>query len=189
MKGKPTEKMVPTLHDKYVLHYHNLKQYMSLGLRLTKIHRAIGFHQSKWLQPYIDFNTEMQKAAKNTFEKDFYKLMNNSVFGKTMENVRKRINVKLCNNERQFKRQVVKPEFRCFKMFNKDLVGVHLQVSNLVLNKHIYVGISILDLSKTLMYDFHYNHIQSKYRKAKLLFTDTESLCYHIETKEIYGDM
>ena len=193
MKGKPTEKLVPTLHDKtkYVLHYRNLKQYMSLGLRLTKIHRAIGFHQSKWLQPYIDFNTEMWKATKNTFENDFCKLMNNSVFGKTMENMRKRINVKLCSNERQFKRQVVKLESRRFKMFNEDLVGVHLQVSNLVLNKPIYVGTSILDLSQTLMYDFHYNHIQSKYRKAKLLFTDTQcdSLCYHIETKDIHGDM
>ena len=191
MKGKPTEKLIPTLHEKtkYVVHYHSLQQYLKLGLKLKKIHRAVSFKQSPWLRPYIALNTEKRKQAKNPFEKDFYKLMNNSVFGKTMENVRKRTNVKLCSTTRQMKRQVAKPEFRRFKIFNEDLTGVQLQITNLKLNKPIYVGMSILDLSKTLMYDFHYEYIRTKYDHADLLFTDTDSLCYHIRTEDIYKDM
>ena len=191
VKGKPTEKLIPTLYNKkkYVIHYNNLQLYLRLGLRLTKIHRAVSFTQSKWLAPYIALNTEKRKAARNPFEKDFYKLMNNSVFGKTMENVRKRINVKLAVNERQMKRQVAKPEFHRFKIFNEHLIGVHLKQCNLVLNKPIYVGMAILDLSKTLMYRFHYDYMRPKYDHVDLLFTDTDSLCYHIETQDIYDDM
>jgi hypothetical protein len=191
LKGKPTEKLIPNLYPKtkYVVHYQNLQQYLELGLKLVKIHRAVSFSQSNWLEPYIALNTEKRKAAKNPFEKDFYKLMNNSVFGKTMENMRKRINVKLCTTVTNFKKQVAKPQFHRFKIFNEDLVGVHLNVTTLELSKPIYVGMSILDLSKTLMYDFHYNYVKSKYPEANLLFTDTDSLCYHIQTNDIYIDM
>ena len=185
------EKLVPTLFNKerYVLHYRNLKLYMSLGLKLTKIHRALEFDQSPWLKSYIDFNTKKRAEAKNSFEKDFFKLMNNSVFGKTMENLRKRQDIKLVTDEEDLLRWASKPSFINYKIFNEDLVAVHKTKATLTLNRPAYVGMCILDLSKTLMYDFHYNYIKSKYGdKARLLFTDTDSLTYEIEADDVYQD-
>src|ERR1700759_1967509 len=128
--------------------------------------------------------------AKNDFEKDFFKLMNNSVFGKTMENVRKRMNFMLISDKTKFEKYVSKPNFINGVIFNENLVGVHYVQEKLLLNKPIYVGFSILDISKTLMYDFHYRFIKQKYgKKAKLLFTDTDSLCYEIQTRNVYQDM
>ena len=185
------EKLVPTLFNKerYVLHYRNLQLYMSLGLKLTKIHRALEFDQSPWLKSYIDFNTKKRAEAKNSFEKDFFKLMNNSVFGKTMENLRKRQDIKLVTDEEDLLRWASKPSFINSKIFNEDLVAIHKTKTTLTLNRPAYVGMCILDLSKTLMYDFHYNYIKSKYGdKARLLFTDTDSLTYEIEADDVYQD-
>jgi hypothetical protein len=191
LKSRPTEKLIPNLHnkEKYVLHYRNLQQYVSQGLKVTKVHRVLMFQQSQWLAKYIALNTDKRKAAKNPFEKDFFKLMNNAVFGKTMENVRKRINIELVHDEKRFKKVVAKPTFHKFKIFNEDLVGVHLLQADLKLDKPIQVGFSVLELSKTLMYDYHYNYILEKYPDAKLLFTDTDSLCYDIPTQDFYKDM
>ena len=148
------------------------------------------FTQRPWLKTYIDFNTAKRTAASNQFEKDFFKLMNNAVFGKTMENLRKRMDVQLVNNQSKARKLTSKPTFHAFKIFNEDLVAVHMSKQKLYLNRPIYVGFSILDLSKTLMYDFHYNYIKQKYGvKAQLLFTDTDSLCYNIFTDDIYDDM
>ena len=147
------------------------------------------FSQSPWLKQYIDFNTEKRKHAKNSFEKDFFKLMNNSVFGKTMENLRKRVDVKLVTNEKKLDRLTSKPTYVSSKIFNKNLVAVHKVKETLTLNRPAYVGMCILDLSKTLMYDFHYNYIKKKYgNKSKLLFTDTDSLTYKLETDDVYKD-
>ena len=185
------EKLVPTLSKKerYVLHYRNLQLYMSLGLKLTKIYRALEFNQSPWLKTYIDFNTKKRAKAKNSFEKDFFKLMNNSVFGKTMENLRKRQNIKLVTDEENLLKWTSKPSFVGFKIFNEDLVAVHKMKPTLTLNRPAYVGMCILDLSKTLMYDFHYNYIKNKYGdKARLMFTDTDSLTYEIGVDDVYQD-
>ena len=185
------QKLIPTLSNKnkYVLHYRNLQLYLSLGLKLTKIHRVLEFNQSPWLKQYIDFNTEKRKNAKNAFEKDFFKLMNNSVFGKTMENIRKRVDVRLVTDEKKLLKLASKPTYVSSKIFNENLVAVHKIKETLTLNRPTYVGMCILDLSKTLMYDFHYNYIKNNYGdKAKLLFTDTDSLTYEIEAKDVYKD-
>ena len=167
-------KLIPTLRDKkeHVLHYRNLQPYLDLGLKRKKVHRVLKFDQSPWLKQYIDFNTEKRKHAKNSFEKDFFKLMNNSVFGKTMEILRKRVDVRLVTNEKKL-----------------DKLTLHKVKETLTLNRPAYVGMCILDLSKTLMYDFHYNYIKKKYNKrARLMFTDTESLTYEIEAEDVYKD-
>ena len=184
-------KLIPTLSkkEKYVLHYRNLQLYIDLGLKLTKIHRVLEFDQSPWLKQYIDYNTEKRKNAKNDFEKDFFKLMNNSVFGKTMENIRKRVDVRLVTDEKKLLNLTSKPTYVSSKIFNENLVAVHKIKETLTLNRPAYVGMCILDLSKTLMYDFHYKYIKEKYgEKAKLLFTDTDSLTYEIEAKDVYKD-
>ena len=184
-------KLIPTLgkKEKYVLHYRNLQLYIDLGLKVSKVNRVLEFNQSPWLKQYFDFNTEKRKNAKNAFEKDFFKLMNNSVFGKTMENIRKRVDVRLVTDEKKLLKLTSKPTYVSSKIFNENLVAVHKIKETLTLNRPAYVGMCILDLSKTLMYDFHYNYIKEKYgEKAKLLFTDTDSLTYEIEAEDVYQD-
>ena len=186
------EKLIPNLRDKtkYVIHYKNLIQCLKAGMKLKKIHSGIKFKESEWMRLYIEMNTNLRTKAKNNFEKDFYKLMNNSVFGKTMENIRNRVNVKLVNTQERLKKLVAKPNFRSRKIFSENLVSVHMKKTSLLMNKPVYLGMCILDLSKTIMYDFHYNYIKPKYGvKAKLLFTDTDSLMYEIETEDFYKDI
>ena len=155
---------------------------------MTKVHRVLEFDQSSWLKQYIDFNTEKRKNAKNAFEKDFFKLMNNSVFGKTMENIRKRVDVRLVTDEKKLLKLTSKPTYVSSKIFNENLVPFHKIKETPTLNRPAYVGMCILDLSNTLMYDFHYNYIKQKYgEKAKLLFTDTDSLTYDVY-KDFWND-
>ena len=184
-------KLIPTLSnkEKYVLHYRNLQLYIDLGLKFSKVHRVLEFNQSPWLKQYIAFNTEKRKNAKNAFEKEFFKLMNNSVFGKTMENIRKRVDVRLVTDEKKLLKLTSKPTYVSCKIFNENLVAVHKIKETITLNRPAYVGMSILDLSKTLMYDFHYKYIKKNYgEKAMLLFTDTDSLTYEIEANDVYRD-
>ena len=151
---------------------------------------ALKFEESAWLKPYIDLNTDLRAKATNDFEKDFFKLMNNSVFGKTMENIRNRVDIRLVTRESQAKKLTCKPNYQHHTIFSKNLAAVHMKKVKLKFNKPVYLGMSILDLSKTLMYDFHYNYIKPKYgERAKLLFTDTDSLAYEIETKDFYRDI
>ena len=175
--------------EKYVLHYRNLQLYLSLGLKLKKVHRVLQFNQSPWLKKYIDFNTNKRTLSSNDFEKNFFKLMNNSVFGKTMENLRKRVDVRLVTDKEKLLKLASKPSYVSSKIFNENLVAVHKIKETLTMNRPAFVGACILDLSKTFMYDFHYNYIKYKYGdKAKLLFTDTDSLTYEIETPDAYAD-
>ena len=184
-------KLIPTLKDQkeYMLHYRNLQLYLDLHLKIKKVHRVLEFNQSPWLKQYVDFNTEKRKHAKNSFEKDFFKLMNNSVFGKTMENLRKRVDVRLVTNEKKPDKLTSKPAYVSSKIFNENVMAVHKVKETFTLNRPAFVGMCILDLSKMLMYDFHYNYIKKKYgNRARLLFTDTDSLTYEIEAKDVYKD-
>ena len=188
------EKLVPNLHDKerYVLHYHNLQLYMSLGMRLKKVHRALRFEQSPWMEPYIRMNTDLRKQANSDFEKDLYKLMNNAVYGKTMENLRRRVNVKLvrAHEEDKLRRLIASPSFARANIFDNDLAAVQMHKSRLVLNRPIYVGMSVLDLSKSLMYEFYYTQMKAQYGdRVELLYTDTDSLLLEIQTEDVYRDM
>ena len=189
---KGVKKLIPNLRNKnnYVVHYKTLMQCLRLGMKLKKIHRGIKFIESDFLKPYIDKNTNLRTQAKNNFEKDFFKLMNNSVFGKTMENIRNRVNVKLVNTGEQFKKLTAKPNYESRKIFNENLVSVHMKKTSLTMNKPVYLGMTILDLSKIVMFDFHYKYIKPKYgSKAKLLFTDTDSFLYEIQTEDFYKDI
>ena len=174
----------------YVVHYRNLRQYLELGMRITAVHRGISFNQSSWMEPYIRKNTELRKTAANSFEKDFFKLMNNSVFGKTIENIRKRQNIELVDNRKKAVKLTSKPNFDRVTIFDKNLIAVHMKRTEVYFNKPVYVGQAILDLSKTLMFNFHYTYIKEKYgNNAELLFTDTDSLMYQIKTKDFYKDI
>ena len=157
---------------------------------LKKVHRGIKFYQSPWMEPYIRKNTELRKLATSSFEKDFFNLMNNSVFGKTIENIRKRQNVTIIDNRKMAVKLSSKPNFGGITIFDENLVAVHMKKTEVYFNEPIYVGQAILDLSKTLMFDFHYNYIKNKYgNKAELLFKDTDSLMYLIQTDDFYHDI
>ena len=157
---------------------------------LKKVHRGIKFYQSPWMEPYIRKNTDLRKSASSSFEKDFFKLMNKSVFGKTIENIRKRQNVNIIDNRKMAVKSSSKPNFERLTIFDENFVAVHMKKTEVHFNKPIYVGQAILDLSKTLVFDFHYNYIKNKYgNKAELLFTDTDSLMYLIQTQDFYHDI
>ena len=145
-------------------------------MKLTKTHRVLEFKQFEWIKKHIDFNTK-KKIAANSFEKYFFKLMIDSDYGKTMQNLRKRINVRLVNNKKDFFKFTNRPTHITHKIFGKNYAAIHEIKPVLTLNKPIYVGFTVLELSKWLMYDFHYNFIK-KHFDAELLFTDTDSLTY-----------
>ena len=174
----------------YVAHYRTLRQCLELGMRITAVHRGISFYQSPWMEPYIRKNTELRKCASNNFEKDFFKLMNNSVFGRTIENIRKRQNIELVDDRKKALKLSSRPNFDRCTIFDRNLIAIHMKKTEVYFNKPVYVGQAILDLSKTLMFDFHYRYIKEKYHnKAELLFTDTDSLMYYIKTKDFYKDI
>ena len=157
-------------------------------MKLTQIHRVLRFRQSDWMQKNIDFNTKKTMNAANSFEKNFFKLIINSVYGKAMENLRKRINVRLVNNEKDFLKYTSRPTHITHKIFDKNYAAIHEIKPVLMLNKPIYVGFTVFELSKWLMYDFHYNFIIKKF-DAEWFFTDTDSLTYEIKPEDVYGEL
>lgn len=188
------EKLILNFNDKekYVLHFRSLKFAVSHGLKIKKVHKVLRFKQSKWLRPYIELNTIQRQQSKNAFEKSLYKLMSNACFGKCLENVRKRVDIKLVNKwdgRYGAKALISKPNFKSCIMFNENLVAIELQKSKIKLNKPIAVGVAILEISKYLMYEFHYDFMMKNYdyRDCKLLYTDTDSLIYHIKGHNVYS--
>jgi hypothetical protein len=193
--GSQQKKLLATVYDKkrYVIHYRNLQQCMQHGLQLVKIHRVLQFAQSTWLRDYIELNTKFRTSAKNDFEKNLYKLMNNAVFGKTMENVRNHVDIKLLTKwEGRYGAEalVAKPNFHSRSVFAENVIAVELRKMVVKFNKPIYVGMCILDVSKTCLYEFHYEYMLPLYRdKCKIVYTDTDSLIYHLECDDVYETM
>ena len=191
-KQPPQIKLTPNLRDKtkYIVHYRNLKYYLKMGMRITKIHRVLKFKQRPWLKQYIDYNTNCRANSKSMFEKNFYKLMINSFFGKTQENLRNRVNIEIITNPEIAMKRIAKPSFKRSQIIREDLVIIQNTITTLKLCKPVYIGFSVLDLSKLLMYQFHYDKMLPEYKnKINLCFTDTDSLLYEIQTEDIYKDM
>jgi len=189
---KPTSKLSPNLMDKtkYTCHYRNLQMYVEHGLIVGKIHRILSFHQSPWLKPWIDYCTMQRMLATSEFESDLAKLMANATFGKTLEQVRNRSNIRLIADSNKLTKAVSKVSFRQSEIINSELVMVKSARRQVTLNKPIAVGFTILELSKLIMYRFYYDHLKREYAdRCTLLFTDTDSLCCHIKTENIHQDM
>ena len=192
MKINKCTKLTCTIKNKksYVIHISALKQSLNHGLNLTKVDRIIQFDQEAWLKPYIDMNTGLRKDAKNDFEKDFFKLMNNSVFGKTMENARNHRDIKIVTTNKRRSILASEPNYHSTKYISKDLLIMEMKKVEVKMNKLIYLGQAILDISKTLMYEFWYDYIKPKYGdKAKLCYMDTDSFVMHIKTEDFYKDI
>ena len=156
MKIDKTQKLVCNLRDKkkYVVHISILKQALNHGLKLKKVHKVIEFNQEPWLKRYIDMNTELRRKASNDFEKNFFKLMNNAVFGKTMENVRKHRDIKLVKTDHKTNELVSEPNYHTMKLISENLSIIEMKKVKVKMNKPIYLGLSILEISKIIMYEF-----------------------------------
>lgn len=189
------KKLLLTLSDKrnYVIHYRLLKVALRHGLLLKKIHLALKFNQSPWLKKYIDLNTAERVKARTDFEKDLYKLMNNAIFGKSMENVRSRMDLVLRSSwEGRYgvRNLISSPFFKRRTIFNENLTAVEMHKSKILMNKPISIGMAILDLSKVVMYQFYYEHLKPNYQnKIQLMYTDTDSFIFNVECENFYSDM
>ena len=192
MKINKCSNLVCNLYDKnnYVAHIRSLKQALNHGLILKKVHRAIQFNQEAWLKKYINMNTELRKEAENDFEKDFFKLMHNSVFGKTMENVRKHRGIKLVTADKRRSQLVSEPNYHATKWFSENLLAIEMKKIKVKMNNPVYLDLSILEISSTLMHEFWYDYIKLKYEdNAKLCYMDTESFIINIKTEDYYEDI
>ena len=182
MEINKCKKLVCNLSNKkkYVTHINSLKQALNHGLKLKKIHRVIEFNQDAWLR----------KAGKNDFEKYFFKLMNNSVFGKTMENIRKHRDIKLETTGKKRSKLVSEPNYHTFNLIGEDLSIIEMKKTKVKMNKPIYLGLSILEISKILMYEFWYDYMKPKYgNDVKLCYMDTDSFIMNIKTNKFYEDI
>ena len=183
-KYKPTEKLIMDQKNKrrYFLHYRNLKFYIRHAIRILNVHTVYKFKQSPWPAKYIKYNTEQRSKAKTEFERPFYKLMNNSFYGKTIENIRKRLNLdlieksdthRILNRQSKLSFDYKIAEYEKFTLysFNKESIKI---------TKPIYVGFSVLELSKLLMYERYYNKMQPYFGEdnLELHYLDTDSFIF-----------
>ncbi|OXA39344.1 putative DNA polymerase [Folsomia candida] len=194
-----TKKLVADLHPKlnYVCHYRNIRRFLQLGLQITKIHRGMQFTQAPWMKKFIEFNTLKRIQAVMEYEKNFYKLLNNAAFGKCIENKRKRQSMSIISTEAQMRRVLKKPTYQRIIEINPEVqiavkkLSKNCEKMAVYLDKPIAVGVAILDISKDMMYEFHYDYMVPKYGDAaKVVYGDTcNSLVYFVETEDIYKDM
>ena len=167
-----------------------IKTSIKSWIKVKKIHRIIEFNQKAWLKPYIDMNTELRKLARNDFEKDLFKLMNNSVFGKTMENMRKHRDIKLVTTDKKRSTLVSEPNYHTINLISEDLSIIEMKKTKVKMIKPIYLGLSILEISKILMYEFWYDYMKPRYNDdVKLCYMDTDSFVMHIKTNDFDKDI
>ena len=166
-------------------HIKNLKQALNHGLILKKVHRVIKLNQKAWPKPYIDMNTKLRQKVKNNFEQYFFKPMNNAVFGKTMENVRKHRNIKLVTKERRRNYLVSEPNYHTTKYLAKELLATEIRKTQIIVNKPvylIYLGLSVLDLRKTVISKFWYDYVKTKYDENEMLCNmDTDNFIVDVK--------
>lgn len=180
------------MEKKYKVHAKLLKLWVEQGWIVTKVHRAMKFRQTKWLESFIAFCTSKRTQAKTEFEKSFWKLLANSCYGKFLENVRERCDIHIAGTEKKVKKLLKKPNIKTLPVSINDnkFVMVELSKTTTTLDKPVYIGCVVLDLSKYLMYDFWYNSIRKEYGdSAQLVYTDTDSLIFSVETEDIYADL
>ncbi|XP_055858506.1 uncharacterized protein LOC129920955 isoform X1 [Episyrphus balteatus] len=198
LSGKSDKKLIADLNNKvnYIIHYKTLIQCLDNGLVLKKIHRVMQFEQSQWLKKYIDLNNELRKKATTKFEKDQRKLCNNAVFGKTMENVDKRKDVRIVDSIESkgthlgSRALIAKPNFHSILEFSETMAAIQLKRIHSVYNKPIYLGFCVLEISKYKMYDFHYAYMKPKFNdNLHLAYMDTDSFIYKIRTDDFYNDI
>ena len=175
---------------KYIVNIKSLKQALNHGLKLKKVDSIIELNQEAWLKPFIDMNTELRKVAKNNFKKDFFKLMNNAVFGKTMENIRKHRDIKLVTTNKRRNKLVSEANYHTINYISEDFSIIEMNKTKVKMNKPIYLGLSILEISKLLMYEFWYDYMEPKYdNNVKLCYMDTDSFIMNIKTEDISKDI
>ncbi|HYS61174.1 MAG TPA: hypothetical protein VEM27_11320, partial [Gemmatimonadales bacterium] len=184
------DKLLCTLEDKtdYVLHYRMLQLCLKHGLQVEKIKKILKFNQSPYLRPYIELNTSLCQSSDNEFSKNLYKLLNNSLFGKTIERQRERINFSLYCEPIKTEKAIAKPSFKRSIIFDENLVGIHKYKQNITLNKPIYIGTAVLELSKLLMYQFFYEKLPiifNNIQKPSLLYMDTDSFILSVKTADV----
>ena len=192
MEINKCKKLVCNLFNKkkYVINVNSLKQALNHGLKLKKIHRIIEYDKKEWLKTYTDINTELKKEAKIDFEKDLFKLMNNSVFGKTMENIRNHKDIKLVTTDKKRNKLVSEPNYHTINLISEDLSIIEIKKTKVKMNKPIYLGLSILEISKTLLYEFWYDYTKPKYgNDVKSCYMDTDSFIMNIKTNDFYEDI
>ena len=183
--------LTQTNKENYIVHYRLLKFYLRQGMVLRKIHRIIRFRQSKWLKPYIEFNTNQRTQATTDFEKDYFKLMNNAYYGKTCENVRNRVDVELVTNRDRLIKLHNNPRFKDEKRFDESLCAVLKRITNIKFDKPIFIGATVLELSKLLMYEFYYDVLQPYYgeKNIQLLYMDTDSFILKVRSNDVVNDL
>ncbi|XP_054281419.1 uncharacterized protein LOC128999086 [Macrosteles quadrilineatus] len=184
--GSKVEKLIATLYKKehYIAHYTLIKQAQKLGCRVTKVHRALKFSQSPWMEKYIEFNSKLRSEATNKFSKDFFKLLNNATFGKSLQNNRRHMDVRVVTTKEALEKYARQPRFvdrTIIREGDKDgIVLVYLRKDVILLDKPLFVGSVTLDLSKLKMYWFWYDVLSTLFQPPKytitLIYTDTDSL-------------
>ena len=186
------EKLLATFYTRvnYIIHYRNFQLYIRLGMKLVTLHAGLIFDQAPFIKSYVKMNSDRRSRATNSFDVSFYKLLTNSLYGKMMENPEKRTRLKLCNSKRDLIRCTSKFNYKRTKRINKHLVGVEMKHPQVLLNKPYYVGMSILDLAKYHMFDFHYNVMKPIFgSRLHLLYTDTDSLIYEVQSEDVLHEL